>query len=218
MFRYLWLLTLLSACNFGSTHAKPPTTMDKNLRVATFAGGCFWCMETAFEGMKGIDSVVSGYMGGVELNPTYQQVSRGQTGHAEVVQVSYHPSIVSYDVLLTTFWYNIDPYVSDRQFCDRGRQYRPEIFVHTENQRDEATASIEAIKPHSLLKGTFKVPISKAGIFYPAEKYHQDYYLKNPRHYKRYRKGCGRDQRLRVIWGFSKDGKSIQKTGVLPKK
>ena len=218
MFRYLWLLTLIWACNSGSTHAQPPTKIDQNLSVATFAGGCFWCMETAFEGMKGIDSVVSGYMGGVELNPTYQQVSRGQTGHAEVVQVSYDPSIVSYDLLLTTFWYNIDPYVSDRQFCDRGRQYRPEIFVHTADQRDQANASVKAIKKRSLLKGSFMVPISKAGTFYPAEKYHQDYYLKNPRHYKRYRQGCGRDQRLQVIWGFSKDGKSLQKADSLRKK
>ena len=217
MFRYLWLLSLVWACNSGSTHAQPNVKANTNLRIATFAGGCFWCMETAFEGMQGVDSVISGYMGGVERYPTYQQVARGQTGHAEVVQISYDPSIVSYNLLLTTFWYNIDPYVSDRQFCDRGRQYRPEIFVHTERQKIEANASLKSIKQHSRLDGSFKVPINTAGTFYPAEEYHQDYYLKNPGHYKRYRQGCGRDQRLRTIWGFSKDGKSLQRAAASQK-
>jgi len=199
------------ACSLQPTQAEPTTNpVPKDAAVATFAGGCFWCMETAYEGMTGVYSVVSGYMGGPEPNPTYKQVSRGLTGHAEVVQVTYDPKLVAYDVLLTTFWLNVDPFAVDRQFCDRGSQYRSGIFFHGDEQKAAAFASAIRAKHKSKLTGAFQVEITPASTFYPAEEYHQDYYRKNPSHYKRYRYGCGRDRRLKAIWGKSLSGVEIQ--------
>jgi peptide-methionine (S)-S-oxide reductase len=167
--------------------------------VATFAGGCFWCVESDFDHVPGVISTTSGYTGGQVKNPTYHQVSAGGTGHAESVQVVYDPKKVSYQQLLTYFWHHIDPTVKDRQFCDVGHQYRTAIFVHDEEQRKLAEASKKKVEAE--LKVPIYTEVDKAGPFYPAEVYHQDYYEKNPTQYKFYRWNCGRDQRVKQIWG-----------------
>ena len=168
---------------------------------ATFAGGCFWCMEPPYDAIPGVISTTSGYIGGRTANPTYEQVSSGSTGHAEAIQVVYDPAKVSYEKLLEVFWVNIDPTVRDRQFCDSGTQYRTGIFYHSEAQRKAAEASKAALEKSKPFKAPLVTPIEMAGTFYPAEDYHQDYYLKNPVRYKFYRNGCGRDARLRELWG-----------------
>ncbi len=169
------------------------------LQVATFGGGCFWCMEPPFDKLNGVVSTTSGYIGGRVANPTYDQVSAGGTGHAEVVQVKYDPSKVTYAKLLEVFWRNIDPLTPNRQFCDAGSQYRSAIFYHDAGQRSAAEASKRA------LDGRFRQPIVTeivaATTFYPAEEYHQNYYTKNPIRYKFYRSRCGRDDRLEEVWG-----------------
>jgi peptide-methionine (S)-S-oxide reductase len=169
--------------------------------VATFAAGCFWCAEADFEKVPGVISVVSGYTGGRVADPTYEQVSAGGTGHAEAVQVTFDPSRVTYEQLLDHFWHNVDPFVPHRQFCDVGAQYRPEIFVHDEAQRAAAEASKARVQKQ--FKDPIVVAVSRAGPFYRAEEYHQDYYKKNPLQYRYYRWGCGRDKRLAQIWGNS---------------
>lgn len=172
--------------------------------VATFAGGCFWCMEPPFDHLDGVISTTSGYTGGKVKKPSYKEVSAGGTGHAEAVQVLYDPDRVSYQELLEVFWRNIDPTVVDRQFCDRGTQYRSAVFVHDEAQRraaEDSKAALEADKPFD---GPIVTEIVEASTFYPAEEYHQDYYLKNPIRYKYYRYGCGRDKRLEELWGAAK--------------
>jgi peptide-methionine (S)-S-oxide reductase len=166
--------------------------------IATFAGGCFWCMEPPFDGLKGVISTTSGYSGGNTKNPTYEEVSGGSTGHAEVVQVVFDPKKVSYKKLLEVFWKNIDPEMKEGQFCDRGNQYRSAIFFHSEEQKNQATETKTSLSKKFPKIFTEIVPISE---FYPAEDYHQDYYLKNPVRYKFYRLNCGRDQRLKEIWG-----------------
>ena len=168
---------------------------------ATCAGGCFWCMEPPYDAIPGVISTTSGYLGGRTVNPTYEQVSSGSTGHAEAIQVVYDPAKVSYEKLLEVFWVNIDPTVRDRQFCDSGTQYRTGIFYHSEAQRKAAEASKAALEKTKPFKAPIVTPIEMAGTFYPAEDYHQDYYLKNPVRYKFYRNGCGRDARLRELWG-----------------
>lgn len=169
--------------------------------VATFAGGCFWCMEPPFDKLDGVLSTTSGYTGGEVENPTYKQVSAGGTGHAEAVQVRFDPDRISYEELLRVFWRNIDPTVEDRQFCDRGSQYRSAIFVHDEAQRDAAERSKRALQANKPFDGPIVTEIVGAGPFYEAEEYHQDYYKKNPLRYKYYRFSCGRDQRLEELWG-----------------
>ncbi|MGE0356162.1 MAG: peptide-methionine (S)-S-oxide reductase MsrA [Burkholderiales bacterium] len=168
---------------------------------ATFAGGCFWCMEPPYDSLAGVISTTSGYIGGAKANPTYREVSAGTTGHTEAVQVVYDPAKVSYEKLLEVFWVNIDPTVRDRQFCDGGTQYRTGIFVHSEAQRKAAEASKAALEKSKPFKAAIVTPVETAGTFYPAEDYHQDYYVKNPVRYKLYRNGCGRDARLRELWG-----------------
>ena len=169
---------------------------------ASFAGGCFWCTEEAFEKIPGVISAVSGYQGGSVKNPSYEQVSSGRTGHTEVVEVTFDPSKVSYDKLLDAFWVNHDPTVLTRQFCDSGSQYRPEIFYYTEEQKRLAEASKEKWTKQKPFKQPLLTPITKAGPFYPAEDYHQDYYKKNPVRYLQYRRNsCGRDARLEELWG-----------------
>jgi peptide-methionine (S)-S-oxide reductase len=168
---------------------------------ATFAGGCFWCTEEAFEKVPGVSEVVSGYMGGKVKNPSYEQVSTGRTGHTEVVQVSFDPAKVSYDKLLDTFWLNHDPTVKDRQFCDVGSQYRPEIFYHSEEQKRLAEASKAKWEKQKPFKQAIVTPITPAAEFWPAEDYHQDYYKKNPVQYRFYVTGCGRYTRLDQLWG-----------------
>ena len=171
------------------------------LETATFAGGCFWCMEGPFDVLDGVVATTSGYIGGALANPTYEQVSAGGTGHAESVQVTYDPQRVSYEKLLQVFWHNIDPTVVDQQFCDHGNQYRTAIFFHNDTQKQAAEASLAALESSKPFKAAIKTPLVKAGTFYPAEDYHQDYYKKNPVRYKFYRYNCGRDQRLTELWG-----------------
>ena len=168
---------------------------------ATFAGGCFWCTEEAFEKVPGVISAVSGYMGGKVKNPTYNQVSGGFTGHTEVVQVTFDPDKVSYDKLLDAFWLNHDPTVLNRQFCDSGSQYRPEIFVHSADQKRLAEASKAKWDRQKPFRQPLLTPITAASEFWPAEDYHQDYYKKNALQYRFYVTGCGRYARLDNLWG-----------------
>ncbi|MBL0226044.1 MAG: peptide-methionine (S)-S-oxide reductase MsrA [Geobacteraceae bacterium] len=168
---------------------------------ATFAGGCFWCMEAPFDKLAGVISVTAGYSGGQTRNPTYEEVSAGGTGHAEVVQIVFDPSKTSYSKLLDVFWRNIDPTVKDRQFCDSGNQYRSAVFFHGESQKQAALQSRAALEKNKPFKGAIVTEITAASEFYPAEEYHQHYYKKNPLRYKYYRSSCGRDRRLNELWG-----------------
>jgi peptide-methionine (S)-S-oxide reductase len=178
----------------------------RGLEKATFAGGCFWCMEPAFDHVEGVVSVTAGYTGGTKKDPTYEEVSSGTTGHAESVEVLYDPSKVSYEELLSVFWHNIDPTVKDRQFCDVGRQYKSAIFYHNGEQRRKAEASKKALEESKRFNGPIYTEIVPASQFYPAEEYHQGYYKKNPVRYKFYRWNCGRDERLRELWGKAAGG------------
>lgn len=171
------------------------------LEKATFAGGCFWCMEAPFDTLPGVVSVTVGYTGGTVENPTYEQVSSGGTGHTEAVQIVFDPSKTGYAKLLEIFWRNIDPTVKDRQFCDVGSQYRTGIFTHTEEQRMLAEKSKEALLKSKPFEGPVVTEITPAGPFYEAEEYHQHYYKKNPIRYTFYRTSCGRDGRLKQLWG-----------------
>jgi peptide-methionine (S)-S-oxide reductase len=168
---------------------------------AIFAAGCFWCTEEAFEKVPGVLSAVSGYTGGTVKNPSYEQVSSGRTGHAEAVEVTYDPKKVSYEQLLDVFWVNHDPTVKDRQFCDSGSQYRPGIFYVNDEQKRLAEASKAKWEKAKPFKQPLLTEITKAGPFYAAEDYHQDYYKKNPLQYRFYVSGCGRYQRLDSLWG-----------------
>ena len=172
-----------------------------NLAKATFAGGCFWCMEPPFDKLPGVVSTTSGYTGGNKLNPTYREVSDGETGHTEAVQIVYDPAKISYEQLLNVFWRNVDPTVKNQQFCDHGSQYRTGIFVHDDQQKKLADASRAALLKSKPFKAEIVTEITAASMFYPAEDYHQDYYLKNPVKYKFYRFNCGRDARLKELWG-----------------
>lgn len=172
-----------------------------NLEKATFAGGCFWCMEHPFDEIPGVVSVTSGYTGGRKKNPTYEEVSAGGTGHAESVQVIYDPARVSYEKLLNVFWHNIDPTAKDRQFCDSGHQYRSAIFYHNEEQHHLALQSKALLEKNKTFKEPIITEIVQATEFYSAEDYHQHYYKKNPIRYKFYRTRCGRDKRLKELWG-----------------
>ncbi len=169
--------------------------------LAIFAGGCFWCMESPFDKLPGVISVTVGYSGGKEQNPTYQQVSAGGTGHAEAVQIRFDPGKISYSKLLERFWHNIDPTVKDRQFCDSGHQYRSAIFYRNDSQRKLAEESKKRVEREKPFPAPLVTEIVPAGPFYPAEEYHQHYYRKNPLRYKYYRTGCGRDKRLKELWG-----------------
>jgi peptide-methionine (S)-S-oxide reductase len=179
----------------GATSPTPPAA--KGLAKATFAGGCFWCMEPPFERLKGVVSVTSGYTGGQKVAPTYEEVSSGMTGHQESVEVLYDPRQVSYAKLLDVFWHNVDPTNNQGQFCDDGGQYRTAIFYHDAEQKRLAEASKAALEKRMKVY----TAIRPAGPFYAAEEYHQDYYKKNPIRYKFYRLNCGRDHRLEQIWG-----------------
>ena len=168
-------------------------------KTATFAGGCFWCMDGEFSAVPGVAHVVSGYTGGTTKNPTYEQVSSGDTGHVEAIEVTYDPAKVSYAQLLDIFWRNVDPLDQYGQFCDKGSQYRAGIYYHGEVQKKLAEASKEHVK--AMFKGeNIATLIAPASEFYPAEDYHQDYYIKNRIRYKMYRQGCGRDGRLQELW------------------
>lgn len=173
---------------------------DKAYELATFAGGCFWCMVTPFEEQPGIIKVISGYIGGHKVNPTYEEVCSELTGHAEAVQITFDPSQFSYQRLLEVFWQQIDPTDAGGQFFDRGQSYRTEIFYHTEQQRQDAEASKQALSTSGKFDRPIMTAITPASIFYPAEGYHQDYHHKNPTHYRMYRHGSGRDAYIRKYW------------------
>ena len=195
-----FLLALALSITAMSTAAQSASA-NVGLAKATFAGGCFWCMEPPFDKLEGVVSTTSGYIGGTKANPTYEEVSAGNTGHTEAVEVVYDPKKVSYAKLLEVFWRNIDPTDARGQFCDRGTQYRPEIFVHDEEQRRLAAASKAELEKSKPFSARIVVPITNAGPFYQAEEYHQDYYKKNPLRYAFYRTSCGRDARLDRLWG-----------------
>jgi len=198
------VVLFLAACT-GSATAEPPTQeappLKANQAEAIFAGGCFWCMEGPFDKVNGVISTSSGYTGGPEAGASYKQVSAGKTGHYEALRVVYDPSKVSYDALLQTFWHNIDPTQSNGQFCDRGKHYRSAIF--SSNPEEVALAKASKLKVAAELGQEVVTEILKSGPFWLAEEYHQDFYKKNPSHYARYRKGCGRDKRLQELWGES---------------
>jgi peptide-methionine (S)-S-oxide reductase len=181
--------------------ADDPARSEESLAVATFAGGCFWCMEKPFDGLDGVKSTIVGYTGGSKANPSYEQVSAGGTGHAEVVQITYDPARISYQELLQVFWRNIDPTTPARQFCDRGTQYRSAIFFLDDSQFEAARRSVEELERNKPFPEAIVTEVVPAGKFYEAEEYHQDYYVKNPIRYKYYRHGCGRDKRLKDLWG-----------------
>jgi peptide methionine sulfoxide reductase msrA/msrB len=192
--------------------ARPaPAPAPARSETATFAGGCFWCTEALFEGVEGVISVTSGYTGGHADNPTYEEVSEGNTGHAEAVEVVFDPGKVGYGRLLDLFWQNIDPVTPDAQFCDRGSQYRTAIFYHGDGQRRLAEASKQRIEVSSRLSGPIVTEIVPAGKFYPAEAYHQDYHEKNPERYGAYRSACGRDQRLEQLWSAAPADEALRK-------
>jgi len=180
----------------GLVLASPP-----GRESAIFAGGCFWCEETAFEGLPGVVSVTSGYIGGHKKNPTYDEVSAGGTGHAEAVEVIYDPKVITYGKLLDVFWRNVDPFQANGQFCDHGTQYRSAIFYRGDSQRQAAEESKRKLEEEPRFRGKIVTQIVPATTFYPAEDYHQDFYKKSPIRYHTYRAGCGRDARLKAIWG-----------------
>jgi peptide-methionine (S)-S-oxide reductase len=193
----LFLTTLLLA---AAAHAQSPAPAPA---TAVFGGGCFWCIEADFEKLPGVITVESGYAGGKVVNPTYEQVSAGNSGHIEVVKVTYDPVKLTYAALLDYFFHHIDPTVQNRQFCDSGSQYRSAVFVETDAQRAALESSKAAILKAGVVKQIYTdtIPLTK---FYPAEDYHQDYYKKNPIRYAYYRSGCGRDARVAEVWGTGK--------------
>jgi len=184
----------------GKGSVAPPKKLEK----ATFAGGCFWCMEPPFEKLKGVDAVISGYTGGRTENPKYEEVSSGRTGHAEAVEVHYDPSQITYAELLDVFWHNIDPTTRDRQFVDTGSQYRTAVFYHNDEQKRLAEDSKMKLDASGRFGKPIVTEIVPAGKFYAAEEYHQDYYKKSSTRYKFYRFNSGRDQYLERIWGKEK--------------
>jgi len=198
-----FILSMFAIAITTSSANEASVAADNNTSVATFAGGCFWCMEDPFDKLQGVISTTSGYTGGHTKNPTYKQTSTGKTGHTEAVQIVYDPEQVSYEKLLDVFWHNIDPTTSDQQFCDRGNQYRSEIFYHDDEQKHLAESSKAALDKNKPFKEPIVTQVSKASTFYAAEDYHQDYYKKNPIRYRYYRHGCGRDKRLDQLWGKS---------------
>ena len=197
-----------SASKKGGERADPdaPVTPDvsEGLAVATFAGGCFWCMEPPFEKLDGVTSVVSGYCGGKEQDPTYKEVSYGKTGHTETVQITFDPETITYEKLLEVYWRNIDPTDSGGQFVDRGSQYRPAIFYHDNKQKKAAEKSKKELAESGPFDEEIVVEIVPASRFWRAEEYHQDFYKKSPNRYKSYRRGSGRDEFIQKHWGDEK--------------
>lgn len=208
---HAWLiLGLVFWASPGWAKPKPPTpewpeadksAADAGPQTAIFAGGCFWCMEPPFDRLEGVLATTSGYTGGTLKNPSYQQVVRGDTGHYEVVKVTYDASKIGYQELLQVFWRNIDPLDNSGQFCDKGAPYRSAIFVQNEHEQSLAEQSRNSLQDSGVLGGPIVTEILPAVTFYPAEEYHQNYYQKNPLRYRFYRSRCGRDQRLQELWG-----------------
>jgi peptide-methionine (S)-S-oxide reductase len=201
-------LLTLAGCGGGddvaaqATAAAPPpqaAARADGLAEATFAGGCFWCMEPPYDELEGVKETIAGYTGGRTANPTYDEVSKGGTGHAEVVRIVYDPAVVSYEALVEVFWRNIDPFAVNRQFCDAGDQYRSAIFYHDSTQQRVAEATKRAHEER--FRRPVATQVAPVAAFTRAEEYHQDYYTKNPVRYKFYRWNCGRDARLREVWG-----------------
>ncbi len=195
-----------TADSYSENASSEPATSDKDAaivatKVATFAGGCFWCMEPSFDKTDGVVDTVVGYTGGRTENPTYKEVSHGKTGHFEAIRVTYDPTKISYAKLLEVFWRNVDPTDGGGQFCDRGDSYKTAIFVHDSEQRQAAERSKAKLGSSAALPSPIVTPIIKAPPWWNAEDYHQDYYQKNPIRYRYYRTGCGRDKRLKELWG-----------------
>ena len=201
--RWLGAWMLVAALPFALAQTAPAQRSE----VATFAGGCFWCVESDFDKVDGVLSTVSGFMGGRTANPTYKQVSAGGTGHAEVVQITYDPGKVSYQRLLDVYWRSVDPLDAGGQFCDRGDEYRTEIFTHSPEQQQLAQASKAALDASGRFGKKIVAAISPASQFTAAEDYHQDHYIKNPLQYRFYRYSCGRDARVKQVWGEEAGGK-----------
>ena len=200
------IIAVLAAQFFAIGSATAQTAPVPATAKATLAGGCFWCMEQPFDVLPGVISTTSGYIGGSKKNPTYQEVSSGRTGHTEAVQVIYDPKKISYEKLLEVFWLNIDPTAKDKQFCDVGSQYRSGIFYHDEAQKKAAEASKATLQKSKPFKGDIVTEVTAATEFTAAEDYHQDFYVKSPTRYKFYRSGCGRDARLKELWGAAAGG------------
>ncbi len=194
----LWSAAFQTSAQTAAQSSTPSTAK------ATFAGGCFWCVEADFDKVPGVISTTSGYTGGSVANPTYQQVSNKTTGHAEVVEIVFDPAKVSYEKLLEVFWRSIDPTTKDRQFCDAGSPYRTAIYTHGPQQAAAAQASLMALQRSKPFAEPIVTTLHPATAFYAAEEYHQDYYIKNPVRYRYYRTSCGRDARLQQLWGASK--------------
>ncbi len=202
----LWLLVLCGAglWSGATAQALEPLPSDPKLAVATFAGGCFWCMEPPFDELKGVISTTSGYTGGQKKNPSYEDVSAGGTGHTEALRIVYDPAVISFGQLLEVFWRNHDPLTRNRQFCDGGSQYRAGVFTHDAEQKRLADESKRALEASGRFKQPIVTEITPVGAFYRAEEYHQDYYKKNPLRYKFYVSRCGRYERLKELWGEAK--------------
>jgi peptide-methionine (S)-S-oxide reductase len=197
-------LVLLACTTSSDAEDTDPSPSETSIPAAvadtaTFAGGCFWCMEPPYDKIDGVASTTSGFAGGEMIDPSYDQVAGGATDHTEVVQVVYDSTKVDYERLLRVYWHNVDPFDGTGQFCDRGSQYRPAIFPHNARQRRLAEQSKETVAAR--FDQSIAVEIQPLDAFYAAEQYHQNYYKKNPGHYNRYRRGCGRDARLQAIWG-----------------
>jgi len=195
------LSAMLAACQQSDAKNTIAVDNQSTLEIATFAGGCFWCTEADFDKVPGVVSTISGYIGGAEINPTYEQVSAGATSHIEAVQVHYDPSKTSFGKLLAAYWPTIDPLTPNRQFCDSGPHYRSAIFYHDADQQQKAEASKTALTDSGRFTQPIVTELLPATVFYPAEEYHQDYYIKNPIRYTYYRNRCGRDKRLEKVWG-----------------
>jgi peptide-methionine (S)-S-oxide reductase len=197
--RRLCLAALLLAVTFPTARGEPQA-------IATFAGGCFWCMQPPFDQLDGVISTTVGYTGGHTKNPTYEEVESGDTGHAEAIQITYDPKKITYAKLLDVFWHNIDPLTPAGQFCDHGTQYRSAIFYHNDEQKHLAEESKKALEASGSFHRPIVTEIVPASEFYPAEDDHQEYYRKNPVRYHYYRYRCGRDQRLEELWGKGQAG------------
>jgi peptide-methionine (S)-S-oxide reductase len=192
---------LVTASLFITAIAHGAEPKEMHYDTAIFAGGCFWCVESDFDKVKGVVETTSGYIGGDAPDPTYKQVSAGGTGYLEAVRIKYDPAVVTYDELLTAFWHSVDPTDNGGQFCDRGSQYKTAIFYVDERQKETAEASKAALEKTKPFSAPIVTDIRPAKTFYPAEEYHQNYYEKNPLRYKYYRFACGRDGRVEELWG-----------------
>ena len=197
----LGVFIIVFSMNSASTHAESSVDPVQDARIAIFAGGCFWCMEEPFDSLSGVLSTTVGYIGGTKENATYTEVSKGYTRHVEVIEVAYDNSEISFAQLLEIYWKNIDPFDAGGQFCDRGRQYSSAVYFLNQEEESETKRQLEELQKLRFPNDTIVTAIRRAGQFYPAESYHQNYYLNNPVRYKLYRYQCGRDSRLNEVWG-----------------